>query len=193
MSRRAAKDKRLVVVPSNLVKGLMEVSSREGKPFHTFIGEVFEQVLRAYEMGRSLKEIVDFFELVEAQKSAGALFTPMDVLNYLIGKVYPVEGEVLQEKWYESGQWYGKYLIAKFDDPVDALGRILAAVRWDLNEVKVTREGNSVKMRCVSTVLPIEGTELLLKFIEGAMHSLGYKTKKQDYLKGIIFSEFEKV
>lgn len=193
MSRRMAKDKKLLMVSSDLVSELMKISSREGKAFPSFVNETLEQVLRAYELGHSLEEIVDFFELMEAQKSAGALFTPMDVLNYLIGKVYQVEKEELQGKWYESGEWYGKYLIVKFADPVDALRRILVASRWDLNAVEVSREEKAVKVRCVSTVLPIEGTELLLKFIEGAMHSLGYKTRKRDYLKGVIFLEFEKV
>jgi len=192
MARRVAKDKRLIIVPSDLVSKLIEISNREGKPFHIFVVEAFEQVLRAHEMGHALKEIVDIFEVMEAQKSAGALFMPMDVLNYLTGKVYPTDKEELQAKWYESGQWYGKYLMAKFEDPVNALERILAASRWDLNEVEVKRDGNTVKVRCVSTVLTMEGTELFIKFLEGAIHSLGYQTKKQDRLRGIILLEFDR-
>jgi hypothetical protein len=48
---------------------------------------------------------------------------------------------------------------------------------------------SSVKIRCVSTVLTTEGTELLAKFIEGVMDGLGYRTEQVDSLKGMIILE----
>jgi len=146
-------------------------------------------------MNHSLKEIVDFFELMEAQKASGAVITPVDVLSYLISELYSSERDVLHEKWYESGQWFGKYLLARFHDrnQVEAFGRLLEVGRWDLKEVHVTEGGGVVKVRCVSPLLPIENTVLLLKFIEGVMDSLGYKAIKEDCLKGIILLEFERM
>jgi len=96
----------------------------------------------------------------------------------------------LQAKWYESGKWHGKYLKERFGDPVQAFKNFLEVSRWDLSEVEVRQEGNTVKLRCVSTVLTTEGTELLAKFIEGAMHSIGYQTEKSDCVKGMIVLEF---
>jgi hypothetical protein len=83
------------------------------------------------------------------------------------------EGDELRKKWYESGRWYGKYMKEKFKDPVDSLRRLLKATRWDLDEVEVKQNGDAVKIRCVSTVMTPEGTEMLLGFIEGAMHAQG--------------------
>ncbi len=186
------KDKKLIMVSKDLVAQLLEIAGREGKSLSSFIHEVLEQVVRVYGMGRPLKDVVDFFEIMEALKSAGAVFTPTEVLRFLIGEVCPEGRETLQGKWYESGQWYGKFLITKFPDQVDALERLLRASRWDLDEVNVTRGENGVEMRCISMSLPLEETELLRKFIEGSMHSLGYETKKRDCMRGIIFLEFEK-
>jgi len=190
-----AKGKKLILAPSDLIAELMEISNREGKTFYSFVGEVFEQALRVYGLGHTLQEVVDFFELMETQKASGAVITPVDMLTYLIGRLYPSERETLLERWFESGQWFGKYLSARFHDrdQVEEFGRLLAVSRWDLKEVEVREDGSVVRVRCVSPLLPLENTELLSRFIVGVMDSLGYKPRKEDCLRGIILLEFEKL
>lgn len=192
MSKGIPKDKKLIRVPSRLVAKLTRASNLEEKAFYDFTTESLEQAVRAHNMGISLKEIVDFYELMEIQRASGAVITPKDVLDYLISKLYPKEKAALQKKWYESGRWYGKYLDTKLRgrDAVEVFGRILSASKWDLNEVNVEREGETVMLRCVSFTLPLERTELLVRFLEGVMHSLGYETKKLDSTRGIITMEF---
>ncbi len=80
----------------------------------------------------------------------------------------------------------------KFKDPVDAFKKFLKATRWDLSEVEIKKTENAVRFRCISTLLTGEGTKLLVKFIEGAMHSMGYQTDKSDTLKGMLILEFKK-
>lgn len=192
MSKGIPKDKKLIRVPSRLVAKLTRASNLEEKAFYDFTTESLEQAVRAHNMGISLKEIVDFYELMEIQRASGAVITPKDVLDYLISKLYPKEKAALQKKWYESGRWYGKYLDTKLRGrgAVEVFGRILSASKWDLNEVNVEREEENVMLRCVSFTLPLERTELLVRFLEGVMHSLGYETKKLDSTRGIITMEF---
>jgi hypothetical protein len=68
----------------------------------------------------------------------------------------------------------------------------LSGAGWDLNEVVVTQKDDKATIRCVSPVLSLEDTELLLKFVDGVAHELGYKAQKQDYVKGLILVEYEK-
>ena len=186
------KEKKLIMVPSDLANQLLEMAGRQGKPFSSFLQGHLEQVVRVGRIGAvPLKDIVDFFEIMESLKSAGATFAPPEVMRFLIEEVYPKGRERLQGKWYESGEWYGKYLTAKFPDRLDALERLLRASRWDLDELNVTRKTNGVEIRCISTNLSLEETDLLLRFIEGAMRSLGYEAKKGDYSRGIISLGFE--
>lgn len=195
MSKGVAKGKKLILVPSDLVAKLTEISNVEGKIFYGFISEIFEQALRAHEMGHTLKDLVDFFELMETQKASGAVIAPLEGLTFLISEVYPSKSEVLFGKWYESGEWYGKYLMARFhkQNPVEAFAKLLQVSQWDLKEVHVTQNTDSVRFRCVSPLLPLENTKLLLNFIKGVMHSLGYGTIMEDYLKGIIVLEFKRL
>jgi len=182
-----SKDRKLVFIPESLVKGLMEASSREGKPFSTFIEDVLKRVLKALEMGLTSEELTHFLEVFYTQKASGITLIPYEVLKYLEGKA---EKDELKEKWYQCGEWYGKYLKEKFDKPVQAVEKLLKATRWELEETNVKEEGENVKFRCVSTTLTAEQTEFLINFIEGAMHALGYRKAKDDSTKGIILLEF---
>jgi hypothetical protein len=94
-------------------------------------------------------------------------------------------------KWYEAGQWYGKFLLARFPDHIEALERLLQVTHWDLDEVRFLRREGVVLIRCISKSLSLEETEFVCYFLEGVMHSLGYKTKEKDATRGIILLTFD--
>jgi len=87
MSEGASREKKLIRAPSELVSKLNEAANREGRTLYSCISEVFEQAVRAYEMKRSLKEIIDDYEILEVHKEAGTVFTPRDVIEYLVREV----------------------------------------------------------------------------------------------------------
>jgi len=191
MSKAKGKRKRLVYVPEDLLADVTEASRKRGESLTMFVEETLKQAVTANHLGYSREQATETLQVMHAHKILGGTFVPLDVLNYLTTKAYETEKEELQTKWYESGKWNGKYVKEKFEDPIQALKSFLQATRWDLNEVEVKQNKSTVKLRCVSTTLTTEATELLSKFIEGAMHSLGYKTKKSDTLKGMIVLEFK--
>jgi hypothetical protein len=190
MSESRGKGKRLIPVPETLLSGLMEASSKEGKPLNRYIEEALQQAVRIFEAGQDLKGMVRYFEILQSQKASGAVFTPLTVFDFLTNKVYATDKEKLLDMWFTSGKWYGKYLTEKFENPVQSLVDLLQAARWDLNEVDVKRIDGKIKFRCTSTALTKEGTELLLKFIEGALAGMEYKTVKSEFMKGLVIVEF---
>lgn len=190
MSEGQSKGKRLIPIPEALLSGLMEASSKEGKPLNRYIEEALQQAVKLFEAGQDLKGMVRYFEILQSQKASGAVFTPLIVFDFLTNKVYATDKEKLLDVWFASGKWYGKYLTEKFENPVQALADLLKAARWDLNEVDVKRIDGKVKFRCTSTALTKEGTELLLKFIEGALAGMEYKTVKSEFMKGLVIVEF---
>jgi len=187
------KGKRLVYVPEDILGGVMNASRRRGESVGKFVEEALRQAVRVDSLGYSPEQAAELVEVLQAQRILGGAFVPLDVLNYLTDKAYKGEekGE-LQAEWYESGKWHGKYLKERFENPVQAFKTFLEATRWDLSEVEVKQDENAVKLRCVSTVLTEEATELLAKFIEGAMHSVGYQTEKSDCVKGMLVLTFKR-
>jgi len=187
------KGKKLVYVPEDLLEEVAKASRDRGETISKFVEEALRQAVRVNKAGYDPQQLAEYFEVMHAQKVLGGAFVPLEVLNYLTNKAYKEEKEQLSAKWYESGKWHGKYLKERFEDPTQAFKAFLEASRWDLNEVQIKKEGETVKVRCVSTVLTQEATELLAKFIEGAMHSLRYRTEKTDCVKGMILIELKEV
>ena len=190
MARR--KDKKLVYVPQDLLEEVAKASRSRGETISKFIEEALAQAVRVNMAGYNIQQLGEYFEVMYAQRVLGGAFVPLEVLDYLTGEACKEGLERLGAVWFESGKWHGKYLKERFEDPVAALKSFLEASRWDLSEVEVTKQGSTAKVRCVSTVLTEEATEVLAKFVEGIMQGMGYQTEKSDCLKGMIVLEFRR-
>jgi len=187
------KDKKFMAVRGDLLSKVIEISNKRGKSVYGFVNEIFEQAIRAEEMDTTLTDIVEFTSLIETMKKAGAVITTNDILDHSIKRLYRLEKKSLMEKWYVSGVWYGKYLSAKFKDPVDVFQKILTTCFWEVTEADIsTVEDNNLSMRIVAPSHSKENTELLLKFIVGLMNALNYRTVKEEFWKGIIMLKLEK-
>ena len=185
------KGKKLVYVSEGLIDGVAKISRNKGESVGKVIEDSIRQSVRVSEEGYDVKQVTDYFSVMVAQRVLGGVFVPSNVLDFLVNSAYSDRREQLIAKWYESGRWHGKYLKEKFEDPVTAFGCFLELSRWDLNEVEVKEVNGEIRVRCVSTVLNDEGTEMLTKFIEGVMDGMGYKVGKADVLKGMIILQSE--
>jgi hypothetical protein len=180
------KGKKLVYVSEGLIQGVAKISRNRGESVGKVVEDSIKQSVRVNEEGYDVQQVTDFFSVMQATRVLGGAFIPNSVLDFLVESVYPEKREQLLAKWFESGRWHGKYLREKFNDPVSAFGCFLELSRWDLNDVDVKEVNGAIRVRCVSTVLTEEGTEMLAKFIEGVMNGLGYKLGITDVLKGMI-------
>ena len=186
--------RKLVAVRSDLVQEIIRMANRKGRTVYSFVNEVVEQAIKAEAMGTSLKEIMELHEFLELERKAGGTIIKRDIMSYLIQKVYPQEKENLLEKWYDSGVWYGKYLLIKFDKEnlLEILQKLFHSLAWDVTDISILTKKDSLHLRCVTIEhRTIEQTELFTAFLEGVMHSLGYETVEKDFLKGLILLNFK--
>src|SRR3990170_4473647 len=147
-----SKGKKLVSVSEGLIEGIAKISKNRGESVGKVVEDSLRQSVRVNEDGYDMKQVADFFNVMQAHRVLGGVFVPSSVLDYLVETVYSEKKEELLSKWFESGRWHGKYLKERFDNPVKAFGCFLELSRWDLNEVEVKELVSSVKIRCVSTV-----------------------------------------
>jgi hypothetical protein len=186
------KGKKLVYISEDLLEKATKVARDEGVSLSKLVESSLLEAIKVNDLGYTSKQMANLFNFLQTNRVLGGLFVPSGVLDYMIEKTNKTDDGHLETLWYESGKWNGKYLKEKFPDPVDAFRHFLELSRWDLNEVDVKRESDSVKVRCISTVMSIEGTKLLAKFVEGVMSGMDYTTKQFDCLKGMIILEFRK-
>ena len=192
MSENVLKDMKLIRAPSVLVTKINNVANQQGKTLYNYISEIFEQAVRAYNMKSSLTEILNDYEILELQKEAGTIFTPNDILDYIIEETYIKNraGEhvrtTLKRIWHQTGKWYGIFIKTKFTEPLKTFVRLLREGRWGLNEVTIKEKGDKTILKCVSPLLSQDRTLFIQNFINGAMDSLGYRIEEKECFKGII-------
>ena len=190
----ARKNTKLVVLPTELVQKLRALAIRRGVSVSSFASEALGQALKAASLGVSIQEAVDLFHLMQVQKGAGSVQVSRESLDRLLGMLYADSGDELRANWYEAGRWYGWYLRVKLKeaDFLSFLEKVLL-VSWNLDEAEVREDSDGVKVRYTSFMMTAERTELLISYIAGVLHSLGYEEEGGQHLKGMALLKYRKI
>jgi len=144
-------DKKFIVVPAAIANRLRIVSGRLGSSAVSYAEEVFTQSFRVDEMGSSLEEAVDTYRLVTVQRGAGSIFVNRARFKELIERLYLEDAEELSSIWYESGKWYGAYLLTKLNgEGIFGFLEKDLLVTWNLDEAEIRLEDVIVSIRCTS-------------------------------------------
>ncbi len=186
------RSKKLVYVSEDLIDKIIKVSKEEGVSLNRLVESALDEVVKINDLGYKSSQMAEFFNVLQTNRVLGGLFVPSGVIEFMIHEVYKKDREQLRSLWYESGNWNGKYLKEKFENPIAAFSHFLELSRWDLNEVDVKNHDNIVRVRCISTIMSEAGTDLLTRYIEGIFHAMNYQTMQNTSLKGMIILEFKK-
>jgi len=186
-------DKKFIVVPAAIANRLRIVSGRLGSSAASYAEEVFTQAFRIDEMGSSLEEAVDTYRLVTVQRGAGGIYVNRVRFKELIERLYLEDAEELSSIWYESGKWYGAYLLTKLNgEGVFGFLEKDLLVTWNLDEVEIRQEDVLVSIRCTSFGMSRELTDLLVHYLVGLMDELGYGENDREVLRGLVMMKFLK-
>ncbi|MDK6027828.1 hypothetical protein QPL79_00395 [Ignisphaera sp. 4213-co] len=189
MSSEASQKRKVLVAREDLVNSLSLVAKKRGSTLYSLTNEIIEQALRAESMGVTLRDVLDTYEVLKANRSAGQMLVPIDVLIAIVSKLTPRDLEEIEKLWKEAGRWYGEYVTIRFrEDFRDAqsLEKILKEIRWEFVDLVIQNEGNGMRVRCVSPQIPVELMKLISMFIEGFLEALAYKVERRNIFKGIL-------
>jgi len=185
--------RKLIAAREDLVEKIDKMAKRRRLSLYGLVNELLEQAVRVDAMGLTLKEIVDQHGVLEAARKAGFTITIESLLYDVVERAFK-SGRRVAKKWYETGQWYGKYYSARQpEDPLDAFKKAVAALTWNVSEFDIADEGGGkVTVRCVSPRFPLSYTELLSTFLEGTLDGLGYECIAKDVFMGVIKLTFKR-
>lgn len=193
MPKGIAKGKKLIAVESELVSELNELANKFGLPFSRYVEGALKEAVRSGRMRRTLREVVEFYEVMEMRKASGYVLVPQDTWRWLIKKLWLKEKDSLREMWLGAGRWFGRLLAAKYGhEALDFFFKVLKLSEWELGEASLEEKGDVAKLRLASFTLPEENTELLMYYVEGVMESLGVKIENKECTRGIISLELKK-
>jgi hypothetical protein len=188
------KGRKLILIRSDLLDKIAEITAKEGKTMYGFTNEVFEHVLAMYQMNASISDVTEFYKLMQIEKETGAVIMPTYVLEYVISQLSKENKKELLEKWYESGFWYGKYISSKFPEEnfLGVVEKLMSNSLRNLTNCSVSKNSEQIKIVAMSPHFSLEQTECTSRFVEGMLHSLDYITTKNECLKGMILLELKK-
>ena len=188
----AKKGRKLILVRNDLLEHAIEITAKEGRTLFSFTNEIFEQAVKAHEMSVKLRDVLEFYTMMNICKNIGYVVVPYDVLKNITKKLYAKERKNMLKEWRDSGLWTGNYFKVKFNDnPLEKVKNFLESIVWNIGEFSMSVNSNTVNVKCFSSNLDEEYTEMLAKFIEGIFAPFNYAVKKNKCLRGIIMMELE--
>lgn len=185
------KGKRLVYVSEELIHDISDIAKKRGETISKFVEDAVQLAIRIHDIGLSLEKAAEALEVIHAQRALGGVFVPQVALDFMVESIHKSGWDELLKRWHEGGKLHGRYLRERFSNPLKALKNLLEFIRWDLNEVDIYYNKEYMCLRCISTALSLEATELLCKFLEGAIKGLGYEIYGMEYLRGMIIINFK--
>lgn len=184
-------EKKLVVVRSDVLEKIQEMARKENKTLFAIVNEILQDALMANESRATIGDLTRFYQLMKVEKDSGALMIPADLLLKLIRRSH--YNDELKSEWFLAGEWYGKYLTAKFERPMDVLPALLSTCLWHLSEVKVeVRAEGKTFVNIIAPNIDQQFLELTGRYLEGMMNALGYRAVKSDIVRGVAILEFLK-
>lgn len=188
--------RKMLAAREDLVNKVLEIAGRRNVKLYGMINDLLELVIRAESMGLSLEEVVDQYGTIKAAKSAGFVPVVESLWYDVIKRLFRRSKKWMIKRWYESGQWYGKYYsVRNPQDPLMAFKNDMGSLTWNVSEFSIVEdEGKDrVIVRCVSPRFPLSYVNLFSAFLEGALNAFGYECTKSGVSKGIIRLSFTKV
>lgn len=184
------KRKKLVYVSEDILQQMDVAAKKEGMSVGRFLQEALTGVIEANDLGCTPSKLKEMIQVLQTQRNFGEVIIPRAIFVQFIELIADgKEKEGLLEKWYECGRWHGTYLKRAFNDPLSVFKLFLESMGWDLNEVEVKEEKGNIRLICISGTITLEETEMLSKFIKGALCGMGYSIEKKDVMTGMIIIE----
>jgi len=181
------KGRKLILVRNDLLEQAIKITAKEGRTLFSFTNEIFEHAIKAYNMKATLKDVIEYYKLMNVCKGLGYTPVPYEIFMKMAKKLYEKERKKMLEEWYEFGFWAGSYFEAKYNENlIETVKSFLQSTLWNIDELCVDLKDNEIDLKCFSKNLTPEYTGMLAKFIEGLFNSLGYVVKSNKRLRGII-------
>ncbi len=198
---RSSQRRKVIAAREDLVNNISILAKRRGATLYSYVNEILEQAIRAEELGVTLRDVLDSYEFLRANKVGGLTPLSIELLN-TIARICGENGclDQLERVALDSGKWYGEFIIMRFKPHSSDnrelsrfIEKILRETRWELTEVSVVTEGNELRIRAVSLVLNDDATKIIARYLEGFLNAFGYRVKSCDVRKGILDLLFEPI
>lgn len=193
--------RKVLVAREDLVNAISSFARKRGSTLYSYLNEILEQAIRAENLGVNLRDALDSYEILKANRNANQVIIPAEVLTAIVNKISedPATLNTIENLWREAGKWYGEYISIRFRENLKdgekllkEIEKLLKEIRWELVDLVIEPEGNGIRVRGVAPQQSVEIMKMISMFIEGVLETFGYRVGRRNIYKGIIDISFTK-
>ncbi|MGQ9550927.1 MAG: hypothetical protein ACUVUE_00735 [Candidatus Bathycorpusculaceae bacterium] len=179
--------RKMLAAREDLVDKISEIANNRGFTLFGTLNSLLELAVKVENMGVSLEEVVNEYEVIRAAKEASFILAPENLLYETANLAYERARDKALKVWFEAGVWIAKqYITSGVEDPLTAAGRDLKAFAWDVPEFTIEKSAEEVSVRVLSPKFSHSYTLLFCRFLEGILETFGYKVTFKEVGRGNI-------
>ncbi len=153
----------------------------------SLVNELLEVAIKVEDMGISLRETVDAYELTrEAQDASFTLVLESLLYNTADIAIKKASEETLKV-WFDAGIWVAKRYIARgAKDPISLYEMELKVFGWNISSFTFDRHEKRIAIRMVSPRFSKNFTSLFNQYLLGILDGSGYSITFNEVGRGNI-------
>jgi hemoglobin-like flavoprotein len=179
--------RKMLAARDDLADKIGKIAQKRGFTLFGMVNELLELAIKVDNMGVTLKEAVDAYELAKNVKDASFTLVLESLLYDTTEIAYKKASEETLKKWHDAGTWISQRYIARGQkDPLDAYEQELRALGWNIPGISIERSGKTVSIQILSPRFSDSYTTLFNRYLEGFLEGSGYKITFNEVGKGNI-------
>jgi hypothetical protein len=163
------------------------IAAQRGLTLFSLVNELLEVAIKVEDMGISLKEAVDAYELTKEAQDACFTLVLESLLYDTSDLAFENANEVALKMWFDAGVWVARRYVARGEkDPLSAYEKELKVFGWNISSFNLDRSGKDVSIRIVSPRFSKNFTVLLNSYLLGILEGSGYEVTFNEVGRGNI-------
>lgn len=179
--------RKMLAAREDLADKMSAIAAARGLTLFSVINELLEVAIKVEDMGISLRETVDAYELTrEAQNSSFTLVLESLLYDTADLATEKANSETLKT-WLDAGVWVARRYLARGEkDPLGAYEREVKVFGWNISSFTLDRVGQKVAIRMVSPRFSKNYTVLFSRYLMGILKGSGYEVTFNEVGRGNI-------
>lgn len=179
--------RKMLAAREDLADKMSAIAAQRGLTLFSLVNELLEVAIKVDDMGISLRETVDAYELTrEAQNASFTLVLESLLYDTADLATEKANSETLKT-WLDAGVWVARRYIARGEkDPLGAYEREVKVFGWNISSFTLNRAGQKVAIRMVSPRFSKNYTLLFSRYLMGILKGSGYQVTFNEVGRGNI-------
>jgi hypothetical protein len=177
----------MLAAREDLADKMSAIAAQRGLTLFSLVNELLEVAIKVDDMGISLRETVDAYELTREAQDASFTLVLESLLYDTADLATEKANQETQKTWFDAGIWVARRYITRGErDPLGAYEREVKVFGWNISSFTLERTGQKVAIRMVSPRFSKNYTVLFNRYLMGILKGSGYEVTFNEVGRGNI-------